>query len=250
MGTNNYIVILDWMVSELGLRSNELLVYALIYGFSQDGESEFTGSIQYVCDRTGVVRNTTKNILKKLVTDGLLIKRDVKHQGVKYCTYKVNLDRVNFDRANFDQVGQNLYRGGANFDTDDRANFGPNNKYIENKDNNKDKKTISKDISKKFDVMRYMTDRNVPESVATDFIELRKVKRAPLTETALKGIEREAAKARISLGTAIEVCCANGWQGFRAEWYKKEQGRAAELHQRIYVDPNKSYDDWPTQIDE
>lgn len=226
MGTNNYIVILDWMVSELGLRSNELLVYALIYGFSQDGESEFTGSIQYVCDRTGVVRNTTKNILKKLVTDGLLIKRDVKHQGVKYCTYKVNLDRVNFDRANFD--------------TDDRANFGPNNKYIENKDNNKNKKNISKDISKKFDVMRYMTERNVPESVATDFIALRKVKRAPLTETALKGIEREAAKARISLGTAIEVCCANGWQGFRAEWYNRDKGKTPE----IYVDPHTNYDDW------
>lgn len=235
MGTNNYIVVLDWMVSELGLRANEAFVYALIYGFSQDGESEFTGSIQYICDRTGVSRNTTKNILKQLVADGLLIKRDIKHQGVKYCTYRVNLDR-----ANFDQVGQFPYGGGAKNDIEGGANFDPNNKDIENKDNNKDKKTISKDISKKFDVMRYMTDRNVPESVATDFIALRKVKRAPLTETALKGIEREAAKARISLGTAIEVCCANGWQGFRAEWYNRDKGKTPE----IYVDPHTNYDDW------
>ena len=88
--------------------------------------------------------------------------------------------------------------------------------------------------------MRYMTERNVPESVATDFIALRKVKRAPLTETALKGIEREAAKARISLGTAIEVCCANGWQGFRAEWYNRDKGKTPE----IYVDPHTNYDDW------
>lgn len=98
-----------------------------------------------------------------------------------------------------------------------------NNIEIDNIDNIEiDKKNVSKDTSKKFDVMRYMTERNVPESVATDFIALRKVKRAPLTETALKGIEREAAKARISLGTAIECCCANGWQGFRAEWYNRE----------------------------
>lgn len=235
MGTNNYIVILDWMVSELGLRGNELLVYALIYGFSQDGESEFTGSIQYICDRTGVTRNTTKNILKQLVADELLIKRDVKHQGVKYCTYRANLDR-----AKFDQVGQFPYWGGAKNDIEGGAKIALNNKDIENKDNNKDKKTISEDISKKFDVMRYMTERNVPESVATDFIALRKVKRAPLTETALKGIEREAAKARISLGTAIEVCCANGWQGFRAEWYNRDKGKTPE----IYVDPHTNYDDW------
>lgn len=127
--------------------------------------------------------------------------------------------------------------------TRDGKNNPLNNKdNINNIDNIKQEKekTISKDISKKFDVMRYMTDRNVPESVATDFIALRKVKRAPLTETALKGIEREAAKARISLGTAIEVCCANGWQGFRAEWYNRDKGKTPE----IYVDPHTNYDDW------
>lgn len=125
---------------------------------------------------------------------------------------------------------------------DDKNSSLNNIDNINNKDNIKQEKekTTTKVVSKKFDVMRYMTDRNVPESVATDFIALRKVKRAPLTETALKGIEREAAKARISLGTAIEVCCANGWQGFRAEWYNRDKGKTPE----IYIDPNKSYDDW------
>lgn len=241
MGTNNYIVILDWMVSELGLRGNELLVYALIYGFSQDGESEFTGSIQYICKRTGAGRTTVVETLARLKSKGVIEARNYKVSNVTFCAYKSTIRKGG---ADFDGVVRNLYKGSTETVQGGSTETVHNNKDINNKDNNKDKKNISKDISKKFDVMRYMTDRNVPESVATDFIELRKVKRAPLTETALKGIEREAAKARISLGTAIEVCCANGWQGFRAEWYKKEQGRAAELHQRIYVDPNKSYDDW------
>ena len=42
-----YIVIQDWMISDLQLKGNELLTYALIYGFSQDGESEFKGSLKY-----------------------------------------------------------------------------------------------------------------------------------------------------------------------------------------------------------
>jgi hypothetical protein len=34
----------------------------------------------------------------------------------------------------------------------------------------------------------------------------------------MAGIEREAAKARISLQDALETCCARGWAGFKAEW--------------------------------
>ena len=35
----SYIVVLDWMVEKYHLKGNELLAYALIYGFSQDEES-------------------------------------------------------------------------------------------------------------------------------------------------------------------------------------------------------------------
>ena len=48
---------------------------------------------------------------------------------------------------------------------------------------------------------------------------MRKAKRAPLNDTALDGIRREAAKAGISLGCAVAACCEFGWQGFNAGWY-------------------------------
>ena len=48
----NYISISGWMVTRLGLKGNELLVYAIIYGFSQDDETMFTGSLQYLADWT------------------------------------------------------------------------------------------------------------------------------------------------------------------------------------------------------
>lgn len=53
-----------------------------------------------------------------------------------------------------------------------------------------------------------------------DFLEVRKAKRAPLTETAMAGIEREVAKAGWSIEAALTECVERGWQAFRADWIK------------------------------
>ena len=59
----------------------------------------------------------------------------------------------------------------------------------------------------------------VPPSIWSDFLKLRAAKKAPLTATALRGIQREADKARITLSDALAVSCEAGWQSFRADWY-------------------------------
>lgn len=41
----NFYTVLGWMLNVLELKGNELIVFAIIYSFSQDGESEFTGSL-------------------------------------------------------------------------------------------------------------------------------------------------------------------------------------------------------------
>ena len=48
LNNKNYIAIADWMVTELNLSARELLIYAIIYGFSQDGGSSFSGSLSYL----------------------------------------------------------------------------------------------------------------------------------------------------------------------------------------------------------
>ena len=42
-------------------------------------------------------------------------------------------------------------------------------------------------------------------------------------------MENEAKKAGISLQEAMEVCCARGWVGFKAEWHKPEEKKSGEL---------------------
>lgn len=59
---------------------------------------------------------------------------------------------------------------------------------------------------------------DVSDSVWSDFMQIRKAKRSPLTKTALDGIAAEADKAGITLQNALEQCCARGWQGFKASW--------------------------------
>jgi uncharacterized protein YdaU (DUF1376 family) len=62
----------------------------------------------------------------------------------------------------------------------------------------------------------------VTELVWQDWLKLRKAKKAAVTQTALDGIEREARKAGISLETALAICCARGWTGFKAEWMQSK----------------------------
>jgi hypothetical protein len=63
----------------------------------------------------------------------------------------------------------------------------------------------------------------VNAEVWRDFIKLRNAKKSPITQTALRGIEREAKKAGIDLQQALEVCCERGWASFKAEWMHKDQ---------------------------
>jgi len=58
----------------------------------------------------------------------------------------------------------------------------------------------------------------IDPEVAKDFRALRAKLRSPITTTAMKGIQREAARAGISMQDALQVCCERGWRGFKAEW--------------------------------
>jgi len=60
----------------------------------------------------------------------------------------------------------------------------------------------------------------VSDEVWRDFQTLRRAKKAPLTNSAISRIEKEAGKAGILLEAALIECCARGWTGFKADWVK------------------------------
>jgi len=85
-----YINIQSFMVNDLKLKGNELLIYAIIFGFSQDKESKFTGSIQYLADWTNSSKRGVMNCLKSLVEKGLITKENNYVNNLKFCKYVAN----------------------------------------------------------------------------------------------------------------------------------------------------------------
>lgn len=83
----HYITIQEFMVKDLELKGNELIAYALIYGFSQDEESYFKGSLSYVANWLNCSKTTAHSILNKLADDGFLEKKEKNVNGVKLCDY-------------------------------------------------------------------------------------------------------------------------------------------------------------------
>lgn len=74
-----------------------------------------------------------------------------------------------------------------------------------------------------------ITPVGVSDSVFNDYLKIRKAQKKPWTPTAQKLMENEAKKAGISLQEAMEVCCARGWVGFKAEWHKPEEKKVGQL---------------------
>ena len=87
---DNYITVPGFAIVELGLSGNELLCYSLIYGFTQDKETEFRGSLNYVASALNVTKQNAKKIIDRLIDRGLIEKREMFFSGVKFCHYVAN----------------------------------------------------------------------------------------------------------------------------------------------------------------
>ena len=94
-GNSNYYQVSGWMVNELHLKGVQLQIYAIIYGFCQDGESEFTGSINYLCAWTSSAKNTVMKALKELTEGKYISKKTEVRNGVTFNSYKVNFELIN-----------------------------------------------------------------------------------------------------------------------------------------------------------
>ncbi len=70
----NFYIVQGWMQNELKLRGNELRVYAIIYGFSQNGTSEFKCDIGYLSEFLDISYKTVCRTLTSLTDKGYLKK--------------------------------------------------------------------------------------------------------------------------------------------------------------------------------
>lgn len=88
MSDNRYIVVMGWMMTALGLNGNDLLAYALIYGYSQDGQGAYFGSLAHTAEALNISRRTASDVLNRLVERGVVVRKHVELNGLMRCMYK------------------------------------------------------------------------------------------------------------------------------------------------------------------
>lgn len=88
MREDQYVVIQAFMLNELHLKGNELIVYATIYGFTQDGEHWFYGTKGYLAEWCGATKVTVGSCLKSLVSKGFIERRERTEHGQLRVEYR------------------------------------------------------------------------------------------------------------------------------------------------------------------
>ena len=113
---NAYYNVQGWMLSELGLKGNALAIYAIVYGFSQDGVSEYAGSSAYLCEWLGCSKKTALTTLADLTEKGYLRKKIIMQNGVKLCNYVAVRRPHSLQDQPGEEItpgaGKNLHQGG------------------------------------------------------------------------------------------------------------------------------------------
>ena len=77
---------------------------------------------------------------------------------------------------------------------------------------------------------------DVEQQIWDDWKQLRKAKKAPVTETVVNSARKEAAKANMAFQDFLSVWCARGSQGLQAEWLKPDErnlSKTGQMNQRV-----------------
>lgn len=84
------------------------------------------------------------------------------------------------------------------------------------------------------------TKVGIPDGVSddlwADWLALRKQKKLPVTATALKGLQREADKAKLPIADVLRICCERGWGGFKTEWVADDLKARQSAHPKRWWD--------------
>ena len=118
----NYIVIQPWMFKNLKLSVNEALVFAIIYGFSQDNQSWYRGGSYYIEQTTPLTQRTAKTHLATLESLGVIEMQKETVNGVVHNIYRTVPDVEELVIPDEEPASKNTADPGKNFTGE---NFAP-----------------------------------------------------------------------------------------------------------------------------
>ena len=212
------VIITDDMRA-LDLNGNELLAYAIIDGYSANGQGCFYGSPAYLAELLNVSPRTVNNILAKLVERGLIRREEYRGRGIHTTSYTTDVENRN---AIFSDRNAKISNRKTKISDADYYSSNENNNY----NNIINNTTRAKRASSSSEIIQKFIEAGCSADALRDWKAARKSK--PITEAVLQGMQREAAKAGITLADAVRICAENGWQGFRAEYLERRKSSSAQ----------------------
>ena len=90
----------------------------------------------------------------------------------------------------------------------------------------------SKDKEIVFDFKLVLIEMGADKEVTSDWMIVRKKKKASNTKTALKGFLTQVEKAGITVAQAVEIAAEKSWSGFQASWYaniKTDENKGTDI---------------------
>lgn len=96
--------------------------------------------------------------------------------------------------------------------------------------NNNSKTTITKAniYKEKFNFANALVSQGADQKLISEYMEVRKAKKAVNSETAFKSLISEQQKSGLTLNQVLEHCVVNSWKGFKAEWVKNQNQPAQQ----------------------
>ena len=205
-----YTIVPDFLL-DYDLSLVETVALAVIYGFCQDGKSDFHGSYNYIARKCKVARRSAMRIVDRLAEKGYIRKEIRDINGVRSCSITTTFrggDRMS-------PVVTLCHRGGDRVSPGGGDPASPNNIYRDNID-----EKIVKPIS--FSFLNSLKALGVSEKYASEWMQVRRTKRLTNTETAFARIKAEIQKSGRSADDCIRTAVENSWGGFKAEWMPKQ----------------------------
>lgn len=201
--------IADWHLATSHLALEEEAVYFKLINFYYDTELPIPKETQSVIRRLRLIGNTA--IVKQVLQEFFVLEDDGWHH--KRCDDEIlkYQSKAEINR----EVGK---LGGRPKKINNLENpqitdmVSENNPQITLTTNHKPRTTN-----------HITTPEGVSESLWNEFINYRKKLRAPVTETVLKRLTKEANLANMPMNTVIETIMFKGWRSFDATWIKEEK---------------------------
>ena len=167
-------------------------------------------SVSQFMEVTGLSNRSVITACESLVEMGLLERSGGERKLNTYSVKAFEISQTG-EKSSSDETGENFSQTGEKSSSDLV-------KKVHTQNNNKNTIQNTNKKNTKKSVLELLADFGITGQLADDFIILRKAKKAPITETALKGYQSEADKAGISICEAVAIAIKRNWQGFNADW--------------------------------